>query len=96
MRRMLKKIYGELVLIRKELQAIKNAMELLKRRPDNSNEELIGFVELLNRMIENTKKTINQFEFPLSLIIESKRATEILKELSAESEGDDDIFSTAF
>lgn len=55
MRRMLKKIYGELVLIRKELQAIKNAMELLKRRPDNSNEELKGFVELLNRMIENTK-----------------------------------------
>lgn len=52
---MLKEIYCELVLIRKELHAIKNAMKLLERRPNNSDEELKGFVELLNKMIENTK-----------------------------------------
>lgn len=52
---MLMEIYCELVLIRKELHAIKNAMKLLERRPNNSDEELKGFVELLNKMIENTK-----------------------------------------
>ncbi len=52
---MLRKIYRELVLIRKELQAIRSGMESNEECTDESDEEWDQFMPVLNRMIKFSK-----------------------------------------
>lgn len=50
---MLRKIYRELVAIRKELQVIKSNLEPEQKATDNVQKELENHMSLVNRMIEN-------------------------------------------
>lgn len=89
---MLRRIYLELVLIRKGLQAIQDNLELEQKLSDNAQKEIENHMSLVKKMIENTihhTRNNNQFESELSLSIESKRVTEIFKVFPFEVESDD-------
>lgn len=51
---MLRRIYLELVLIRKGLQAIQDNLELEQKLSDNAQKEIENHMSLVKKMIENT------------------------------------------